>query len=114
MVHASSLFPLTPPQDLHALADSVFTVGGLARCKGACRINIGLISCKGQLCNIVYVFATPGEHSAIHIQVTTFKFVLVYTIYEHVFLNHKWRRYLVFSECTNSSVLQNKEGLIVS
>jgi hypothetical protein len=59
--------PLTPPQQLRAVADSVFTVGGLARRKGACRINIGLISCKGQLCNIVYVFATPGEHSVIHI-----------------------------------------------
>ena len=61
------LFVPTHPSPVPSRFGSVFRVGGLARRKGARCINIGLISCKGQLCNIVYVFATPGEHSAIHI-----------------------------------------------
>ena len=58
------------------------------------RINEGLISCNGQLCNIVCVFATPVLHSAIHRHVTALEIcVSIHDLYECVFLSYKWRRY---------------------
>ena len=60
LVHAS-LFSLTSRHCLRALAWSQLSTlwEALLDARVYVSINKGLISCKGQLCNIVYVFATP-------------------------------------------------------